>query len=465
MSKDDGEFRIEKDPLGELRVPVDAYYGVQAARAVENFPISGMRAHPEMVTAIALIKWAAAHANHKCGKLPSDKADPIIAAAAEVVDGKLRDHFVIDVFQAGAGTSFNMNANEVICNRALEMLGHRRGAYGVLHPNDDVNASQSTNDVFPTTMRLASLAQIEKLKAALDGLASACEEKATEFDEVVKPGRTHLQDAVPIRLGQEFDGWARSVRGCAASLQHAGESLLQLNLGATAVGTGMNSPEGYREQAIDKLAEATGFALKPAESMVQLTQSMADFVEVHGSIKRLAVELTRIANDLRLLSSGPRTGLNEIVLPPVQPGSSIMPGKVNPVMAEMLNMVCFQVIGNDAAVMMAAQAGQMELNVMMPAIAFNMMLSTEILTNACRVVAERCSMGIQANEKRCVELCEQSLALATPLALFLGYQKAAEISHLAADTGRTIRELALENPDVPKDKLNEALDLRRLTGL
>ena len=362
------DCRVEKDTLGEVRVPRDAYYGAQTARALENFPISGLSADPVFVKATAIVKYSAVMANMECGGLNSKIGKAVAAAAKEVIDGKWLDHFVVDVYQAGAGTSHNMNANEVIANRAIELLGGERGDYSIVNPNDHVNMSQSTNDSFPSSMRLAALMAGSEFLKALALLASSMAVKADEFDGVIKSGRTHLQDAVPVRLGQEFGGYAEALRKGQGRVEKALDSLRFTGLGATAAGTGMNTPEGYKEAAVRFMSDLSGFKIENASNLFEATQSMGDFAALSSALKNLALEITRIANDLRLLSSGPMTGLAEIVLPPVQPGSSIMPGKVNPVMAEALNMIAFQVCGNDHAVSMAVQAGQLELNVMMPVI-------------------------------------------------------------------------------------------------
>ncbi len=367
--------RTEKDSLGTMEIPDNAYYGVQTARAVENFPISGLTAHPEFIRAMALIKIAAAKTNQQLGYLDEQKAKTIIDSATHIAKGEFNDHMVVDVFQAGAGTSFHMNINEVIANHGAEALGGKKGEHHLLNPNDHVNMGQSTNDVIPTAIRLAALALTYPLLETLGKLAGSLEQKAREFDTILKSGRTHLQDAVPIRLGQEFSGYAKAVQKAKERIERAGCGLEDLGIGGSAAGTGVNTHPDYRTFIVRNLRDLTGFNLRPAENLFEAMQSMAPFTEISGALRNLSVELIRIANDFRLLSSGPNTGFNEIVLPPVQPGSSIMPGKVNPVMAEMLDMVCFHVIGNDTCVMMSAQAGQLELNVMMPVIAYNLLQS------------------------------------------------------------------------------------------
>ncbi len=388
--------RVERDFLGEVQVPEDAYYGAHTARAVENFPISALRLPPVFNHAMAHIKKAAALTHAELGKLPMETAEAIARAADEVIAGKFDDQFVVDAFQAGAGTSQHMNVNEVIANRATEMLGGRRGEYRV-HPNDHVNMGQSTNDVFPTTMRLSLLMTVPPTVAALDGLAAAFAGKAEEFRRVVKSGRTHLQDAVPVTLGDEFGAYATVLRGCARDVERRCDALRVLGIGGSATGSGLNTAPGYRRRVVERLSEQTGIELVPAEDLFAAMQSMKVFVDLSGALAGAAVELGRVANDLRLLSSGPRTGLAEIRLPAVQPGSSIMPGKVNPVMAECTNMVCFHVLGNDACVRAAAGAGQLELNVMMPVIAYNLLQSTSILGNVAEALRVRCVEGIEAD--------------------------------------------------------------------
>lgn len=450
-------FRIEVDPLGPKEVPEEALYGIQTQRAVENFPISGMRPHPNMVKATVLIKKAAARTNMETGRLDARIGEAIVAAADEVLVGQWTEQFVVDPFQAGAGTSHNMNVNEVLANRANELLGSKRGEYKPVHPNDHVNMAQSTNDVFPSAMKLAALIGLSNLYTSFEALIATLLAKARELDHVVKAGRTHLQDAVPIRLGQEFRAYAVSLRKGIDKLRRAAESLLELNLGATAVGTGLLAEPKYIDRVPLVLAELTGFPFRRAEDLVQATQSMGAFVEVSGGLRYLAVELSKICNDLRLMSSGPHTGLAEIRLPPVQPGSSIMPGKVNPVIAEMCNMVCFQVMGNDVAIAKAAEAGQLELNVMMPGIAFALLLSIDLLTNASRVLDERCVRGITADEERCRYYVEHSAGLATALSPYIGYAAAAEIAKEFVATGKPIRQIALERGLLSPEELDRIL--------
>jgi aspartate ammonia-lyase len=455
--------RTEKDSLGEREIPSDVYYGIQTARAIENFPISGFKPFPQLVNATVQIKKAAARVNSALGALDQKIAQAIEAAADEALAGKLRDQFVVDPFQAGAGTSHNMNTNEVLANRAIELLGGQKGDYSVVHPNDHVNMGQSTNDVFPTAMRLAALDLTRDLIRALDQLASAFREKAIEFDRVVKSGRTHLQDAVPIRLGQEFGAYATALRKNVDRIAAAADELREIGLGGTAAGTGLNAVPGYRKRVVEELNAMTGFQLRPTEDYFEAMQSMSPFVMLSGALKTLATDLIRIANDLRLLSSGPNTGLAEINLPPVQPGSSIMPGKVNPVMAEMTDMVCFQVIGNDLTVTLAAQAGQLELNVMMPVIAFDLLMSLTILTNDLTVLRERCVEGITVNEERSRWYVENSVSLVTALNPRIGYARAAEIAKRAIAKGKTIRETITEENLLTPDEVTEIMDTYAMT--
>ncbi|MFQ6096386.1 MAG: aspartate ammonia-lyase [Armatimonadota bacterium] len=451
------ESRKERDFLGEVDVPARAYYGAQTQRAVENFPISGLRLHHQLVKAMALIKRAAAVANAEAGRLPEDVAAAIVQAADEVIEGQHADQFPVDAFQAGAGTSSHMNVNEVLANRAGELLGEPRGSYERVHPNDHVNLGQSTNDVFPTAMRLAALEMVEALLVALDGAADAFRLKQGDFARVVKSGRTHLQDATPIALGQEFGAYAQALSKCHQRLGLACEDLCELGIGGTAVGTGATTHEGYRQRVVEELARLTGRPLECAPDTFEAMQSMAPFVRLSGELRALATELTRICNDLRLLSSGPNTGIGEIALPAVQPGSSIMPGKVNPVIPECVNMVCFQVIGNDLSIATAAQAGQLELNVMMPVIGFNLLQSLEILTNGLNVLTTRCIGGITADAERCREHARASLGLATLLRAKVGYHAASELAREAQRTGKRIGDLALEKGLMTQEELDRLL--------
>jgi aspartate ammonia-lyase len=456
-------MRTERDPLGEFPVPKDAYYGIQTARALENFPISGLRAQPDLVTATVLIKKAAAEANASLGRLEPKVADAIVRAADEILDGALRDQFVVDVYQAGAGTSHNMNTNEVLANRAEELLGGHRGAYQLVHPNDHVNMGQSTNDVFPTATRLALLLGHQRLVDEARSLAVSLERKAGEFGDVLKVGRTHLQDAVPLTLGQEFGGYAACLARGADDVERGAAELEELNLGATAVGTGLNAGDEYAATAIRHLARYTGLPVKPAANRFRVTQSMGDLVSYSGAMRRLAVELGKVASDLRLLSMGPRAGIAEIALPAVQPGSSIMPGKVNPSIPEMVNQVCFQAIGCDTTICVAGEAGQLELNVMMPVMAWNALHTSTILRESMHALRTRCVDGIVANEERCRELLERSTAVATALSPYIGYALTAEIAKESVRTGRPIRKIVLERGLMDARRLDQVLSAEAMT--
>lgn len=456
-------YRIEKDALGSLEVPIDAYWGINTQRAIGNFPISGLKAWPEFVEAYVLVKKCAALANMELGVLPEKIGKAIVKACDEILAGKLRDQFVVDVFQAGAGTSQNMNTNEVIANRAIEILGGKKGDYQLVHPNDHVNFGQSTNDTFPTTMRISARLQVDHLLDAMRTLAKSLARKAKEFDKVLKSGRTHLQDAVPIRLGQEFAAYAESVRKNMKSIAEAARYLEELGIGGSAAGTGLNAHPDYPKKFVKHLNKLTKKRFKVARDLREAMQSNLPIARISSAMRDFALDLTRIANDLRLLSSGPTTGLAEITLPPVQAGSSIMPGKVNPVIAECTNMVCFQVIGNDLTIALANQAGQLELNVMMPVMAFNVLFSLKILTNMCRTLAKRCIDGIEADAERCLNYAYSSMALATALAPHIGYLKAAEIAKEAYRTKRTIVEVAKQKGVLPEKKLEELLDPYAMT--
>ncbi|HUF66252.1 MAG TPA: aspartate ammonia-lyase [Gemmatimonadaceae bacterium] len=457
--------RTEKDPLGELQVPADALYGVQTMRAVQNFPISGIRPLPAFVDATVRIKKAAALTHRETGRLEQKLADAIVAAADEVLGGQHRGHFVVDVYQAGAGTSHNMNTNEVLANRANELLGGERGAYAPVHPNDHVNMAQSTNDVIPTAIRIACLTELDGLLAALADLTSSFERKGSEFDAVLKSGRTHLQDAMPIRLGQEFTGYAGTLRRCVARVKESAAYLRDLGIGGSAVGTGVNVEPEYPALMVKHLSAMTGVELREGGDRIQLMQSMGDVAAFSAQLRVMAIDLSKIASDLRLLASGPRTGLDEIRLPAVQPGSSIMPGKVNPSIPEMVNQVCLQVIGNDACVGAGAEHGQLELNVMMPVMAYNVLLSMMILRNAARSLDERCVRGIEANEEQCAYWLERSAALATALAPQIGYARAADISKRSVRENVLIRDLVKREGVLPEAEIDEALDLRKMTEI
>ena len=457
------DTRREKDSLGYVEVPAGAYYGAQTARALENFPMSGMRAHPALIRALAMVKRAAAEANRELGLVSRERADAIIKAAQEVLEGKWDSEFVVDVFQAGAGVSFHMNANEVIANRANEILGAPLGTYEKVHPNDHVNYGQSTNDVFPTAMRLATLLNLETLYPVLDSLAASFAAKGEEFHHIMKSGRTHMQDAVPMRLGQEFAAYAVAIAKARASIARAADTLRELGLGGSAVGTGINTHPDYRAKAVANLAAISGQALTPAEDMRWAMQSNACMAEVSSALRGLALEIIRVANDLRLLSSGPNTGFAEIYLPSLQPGSSIMPGKINPVMPELAAMVGFQVIGNDTAVAFAVQAGQLELNVMMPTMAYNVLQSITILANMMAQFDRHCVAGITANQARCEFYAQSTVSLATALNPYIGYVKAAEIVKESIATGRSIIEIAREKKLLSPEQIAEILDPARMT--
>jgi len=460
-----GSTRTEHDLLGEREVPADARYGVQTLRAVENFPITGIRlAHfPHLIRALAMVKQAAARANHLLGLLSDEVAEAIDQACREIIDGHWHGHFVVDVVQGGAGTSTNMNANEVIANRALELLGHELGAYRHCHPNNHVNLSQSTNDVYPTAVRLASVFRLEELLASLRELVAALAEKAQEFRDVLKMGRTQLQDAVPMTLGQEFDAFAVTTSEDIARLEETSRLFLEINLGGTAIGTGINADPRYPALAVEELRRITGLELELAHNLVEATPDTGAFVMFSGVLKRVAVKLSKMCNDLRLLSSGPRCGLNEINLPPVQPGSSIMPGKVNPVIPEVVNQIAFQVIGNDLTITMAAEAGQLQLNVMEPVISFNLFESLDMLTAGVQTLTARCIRGITANSEHAREMVEGSTGLVTALAPVLGYERASEVAKEALASGRTVREIVLEDGDLDAAELDRLLSPEAMT--
>lgn len=455
--------RIEKDSMGELEIPAGVYYGVQTQRALVNFPISGWKSDPELIRATVHIKRAAALANRSLGALPKDKADALIKAADEMLAGRYHDDVVVDVFQAGAGTSYHMNINEVLANRAIELLGGQRGDYAVVSPNDDVNFGQSTNDVVPTSMRLSILLKSKTLVPVLEKLRDAFAAKAAEFDSVIKCGRTHLQDAVPVRLGQEFGAWAAIVEAHMRRLQGALEECRSLGIGGTAVGTGLNAHPKARFLIIEELSRALEIPLRPAKNLFSAMQSMAPFVSVSGALRNLAMDLVKISGDLRLLTSGPKTGLREIILPAIQPGSSIMPAKVNPAMPEMLMMICYQVAGNDQAIAMASQAGQLELNVMMPLIAFDLLMSLTILENGIRAFTALCLSGIAANADRCLHFAERSTALVTALNPHIGYLKAAAVAKESLSAHKSIRQIVLDQKLMTEKELKQALNLEAMT--
>jgi fumarate hydratase, class II len=457
-------YRIEKDSLGEMRVPADALYAAQTQRAVENFPISGMRPYPAFVWAMATIKRAAAEVNRDLGLLDPRLAAAIVQASQEIIEGQHREQFVVDPFQAGAGTSHNMNVNEVIANRANQILGHALDApQKPINPNDHVNMAQSTNDTIPTAIRLGVLWRLDELLAAIDGLASALEAKSVEFDDVVKSGRTHLQDAVPVRLGQEFGGYAAAVRKDRARIATAADQLRSLGIGGTATGTGLNAHPAYHARMVARLSELTGQPLRSNGNLFEAMQSMADPADFSASLRTLCITLVRIANDFRLLSSGPATGLDELRLPAVQPGSSIMPGKVNPVLAEMLDMVCFHVQGCDLTVALAAQAGQLELNVMMPIIAHNLFESMHVLIGAINAFTTKCVAGLTANREKAAGWLARNAILVTALNPVIGYLNGAAVAKEAMATGKTIKEVVVARGLLPADKVDALLDVYSLT--
>jgi aspartate ammonia-lyase len=457
--------RTEKDPLGALAVPASALYGVQTLRAVQNFPISGLAPMPMFVTAVVWIKQAAALTHKDTKRLDARLADAIAKAAGEVLAGQHREHFVVDPYQAGAGTSHNMNANEVLANRANEILGAARGAYAPVHPNDHVNMAQSTNDVIPTAIRLGALALARDLDQAMAKLRDALLAKGKEFDGIIKSGRTHLQDAMPIRLGQEFRAYGHTVERNRLRLEQAADYLRDLGIGGSAVGTGVNVEPEYPALMVKHLKAITGLALREGTDRIQLMQSMGDAAAFSGQLRAFACDLAKISSDLRLMASGPRTGLDEIRLPAVQPGSSIMPGKVNPSIPEMVNQVACQVVGNDACIAMAASEGQLELNVMMPVIAHNLFQAIVITTNALRVFTDKCVAGIEANREMCAYWVERSAALATALAPQIGYARAAELSKQSVKENTLIRELVHREKVLPDDQIEETLDLRKMTEI
>jgi aspartate ammonia-lyase len=459
-------YRIEKDSMGERQIPDTVYYGIQTLRAVENFPISGLKPLPTYVDACVLIKKATAIANGELGCIPEDISQAIVQAADEVLNGQWRDQFVVDVYQAGAGTSHHMNVNEVLANRALELLGDKKGNYQRVNPNDHVNYGQSTNDVIPTAIRIGGLLALERsLYPALSNAIAALENKGQEFHNVIRSGRTHLQDAVPVRLGETFRAWAQILSEHLIRIETAAADLTLLGLGGSAAGTGLNTHPQYRFRVAEILSELIDQPLRPAPHLMAAMQSMAPFVNVSGALRNLAQDCVKISHDLRLLDSGPKTGFKEIQLPPVQPGSSIMPGKYNPVMAEMTSMVCFQVMGYDAAIALAAQAGQLELNVMMPLIAYDLIHSIEIFGNTLAALTDRCIKGITANQTRCLAFAEGSLALVTALNPHIGYLNAAAVAKESLETGKSLRDIVLEKQLMTPEALAEVLNLEKMSQL
>ncbi len=457
--------RLEHDLLGERQVPADRYYGIQTLRAAENFAISGIQisTYPNLLFALAWIKKAAALTNAELGLLPENLAEAISKACDEILSGKLHSEFVVDVIQGGAGTSTNMNANEVIANLALERLGYEKGRYDILHPLNHVNMSQSTNDVYPTALRITLSIELDFLVSKMEQLKKALHVKAAEFADVIKMGRTQLQDAVPMTLGQEFEAYAVMVGEDIQRICEAQALIREINMGATAIGTGLNAHPDYARLVTARLRALTGIQVVESQNLVEATQDTGAYVQLSGVLKRVAVKLSKICNDLRLLSSGPRAGLGEINLPPMAPGSSIMPGKVNPVIPEVVNQVAFEVIGNDVTVTLAAQAGQLELNVMEPVIAFNLFRSIDMLGAACQVLAERCILGITANREHCRRMVERSIGLVTALNPVLGYEKSTEIAQEAMETGGSVYEIVLEKGYLTKAELDDLLKPENMT--
>jgi len=458
------QFRIEKDSLGEKKVPIDAYYGIQTLRAIENFPITGYRIEVGLIKAIGLVKKCSALANADIGQLDKRIADAIVKASEEVAEGKWSEQFIIDPIQGGAGTSINMNANEVIANRALELLGEEKGTYSVISPNTHVNMAQSTNDAFPTAMHLSSLTGLDKLLEVMENLHKEFLNKAKEFDEVMKMGRTHLQDAVPIRLGQEFKAYANVLSRDIKRMGEAREHLYAVNMGATAVGTGLNADPVYIEKVVKYLAQYSNHPITGGDNLVDGTQNTDSYVEVSSVLKICMLNMSKIANDLRMMASGPRCGFGEINLPARQPGSSIMPGKVNPVMAEVLNQSAFQVVGNDVTISMASEAGQFELNVMEPIIIFNLLQSIKIMTNVLDVFREYCVSGITANKERLEDYVNNSVGIITAINPHVGYEVAAVIAKEAITTNRPVREIVLEKQVLTEAELDMILDPFKMTA-
>lgn len=458
-------YRIEKDYLGTKKIPINAYYGIHTQRAVENFPISGLHLQKSLIYAIAIIKKSAVIANIGEKRLDRKRGNAIINACNEILMGKFDGQFPVDVFQAGAGTSQNMNLNEVIANRALETLKQKKGSYNIIHPNDHVNLAQSTNDVFHSAIHISAYIEIRKrLLPVLNNLQKVLNKKTDEWKNIVKSGRTHLCDAVPMTLGQEFSGYAETIRKDTLHIDEDSKQLLEINLGGTAVGTGINTTKGYQRRVIKGINKITKMPFRGCKNLFEGTQSLSAITATSASLKVLAADLIKIANDIRLLASGPATGLSEITLPAMQAGSSIMPGKVNPVIAEMLCMVAFQVIGNDTVITLCAQAGQLELNVMMPVAAYNLLNSIEILTNGINIFTEKCIKGINANEKKCCEYLEKNPIIVTALSPYIGYEKSAEIARRAYKEDKTVREIVLEEKLLDKKTLNKALYFHKLVG-
>ncbi len=457
------EFRTEQDSIGKKEIPEDVYYGVQSLRAAENFRITGLSMHPEVINSLAQIKKAAAVTNCEIGMLEKKKAEAIVKACDEIISGKFHSEFIVDPIQGGAGTSINMNANEVIANRAIEILGGEKGDYSVIHPNDDVNCGQSTNDVIPTAGKITSLKLLKNAEKELYRLDEAFRKKGKEFDTVIKMGRTQMQDAVPIRLGQEFMAYSAAVQRDINRMEKAQEEMHTLNMGGTAIGTGINADEEYLRRIVPNLAKVTGMHLVQAYDLIDATQNLDPFVAVSGAVKACAVTLSKIANDLRLMSSGPKCGFGEINLPAKQNGSSIMPGKVNPVIPEVVNQVAFNIIGNDVTITMAAEAGQLELNAFEPITFYCLFQSIDTLAYAVETFVDNCVTGITANEDRCRELVENSVGIVTALSPHLGYSRSAQLAKEALRTGTPVRRLVLEQKILTEDELNQILDIKKMT--
>ena len=463
MTENEMEFRVEKDSIGTKDVPENVYYGVQSLRAAENFHITGLNMHPEIINSLAYIKKAAAITNCEAGLLDKRRTQAIVQACDEILEGKFREDFIVDPIQGGAGTSLNMNANEVIANRAIEILGGKKGDYSVVNPNDHVNCGQSTNDVIPTAGKMTSLRLLKKLKKQLLRLHSALEQKADEFDSVIKMGRTQLQDAVPIRLGQEFKAYSVAILRDLNRMDKAMDEMRTLNMGGTAVGTGLNADESYLRRIVPNLSEISGMDLVQAYDLIDATQNLDSFVAVSGAVKACAVTLSKIANDLRLMSSGPRAGFGEINLPAKQNGSSIMPGKVNPVIPEVVNQVAFNANGNDMTITMAAEAGQLELNAFEPIIFYCLFQSIDTIAYAVNTFVDNCVIGITANETRCRYFVENSVGIITAICPYVGYQKAAEIAKEAIKTGESVRKLIIEKGLLTKEQMDEIMDPVQMT--
>lgn len=461
--KENTKFRLEHDSIGTKEVPADAYYGVQTLRAYENFYITGLKMHPELINSVAQIKKAAAITNFEVGELDKRRTDAIVKACDEILDGKLHDQFIVDPIQGGAGTSLNMNANEVIANRAIELLGGEKGDYSLVNPNDHVNFGQSTNDVFPSCGKMAAIKLLSNAQAQLVRLDKALEKKSVEFDHVIKMGRTQLQDAVPIRLGQEFHAYSTAIKRDIRRFENAKEEIKCLNLGGTAIGTGLNADVQYFQRVVKNISTLSGQDLVQSYDLIDATQNLDSYAFVSGVVKTCAVNISKMANDLRLMSSGPKTGLGEINLPAKQNGSSIMPGKINPVIPEVVNQVAFNIIGNDMTITMAAEAGQLELNAFEPIIFYNLFQSIETLTSAVRTFIDNCIVGITANEKHCREMVDGSIGIITVICPYVGYEKAAEIAKEALTTNQPVRKLILEKGLFSEEQLNKILDPYTMT--